>query len=69
MIETQVVKSPDIYGSISEIPHLSTLLHSLFACKYADFFPSLTAVMDLAANDRFLSQHTRYDGGIDLMDW
>ena len=42
----QVVRSPEIFGTLAEVPHVRTLLHSLHGCKYADFFPSLVAVFD-----------------------
>ncbi len=49
-----------VFGSIDEVPHLSALLHSLHACRYADFFGSLTSVFAAARTDRFLAPHARH---------
>lgn len=42
-----------VFGSIDEVPHLSALLHSLHACRYADFFGSLTSGTCDASAERF----------------
>jgi 26S proteasome regulatory subunit N7 len=60
VIGAKIVKSPEVFGSIDEVPHLSALLHSLHACRYADFFSSLTAVFAAARTDRFLAPHARH---------
>eukprot|EP00455_Lapot_gusevi_P035236 TRINITY_DN38_c0_g1_i1.p1 TRINITY_DN38_c0_g1~~TRINITY_DN38_c0_g1_i1.p1 ORF type:complete len:394 (+),score=96.35 TRINITY_DN38_c0_g1_i1:79-1260(+) len=59
-LRDKVVKSPDILGTIREVPHLETFLLSLFNCKYSDFFGSLTTLTEQIKRDRFMGPHLRF---------
>lgn len=59
-LREKVIKSPEIISTIKEVPHLQPFLHSLYHCKYSEFFPSLVSIMDIVQKDRFLSVHSRY---------
>ena len=45
---------------IKQIPHLSTLVESLYNCEYSVYFASLLEIEKVLLDDRYFSQHTRY---------
>eukprot|EP00877_Chromochloris_zofingiensis_P004594 jgi/Chrzof1/14135/Cz08g26110.t1 len=59
-LKKKVVDSPEILSIIGQVPHLETLLNSLYLCKYKDFFRSFVEVMDIVRADMFLHAHVRY---------
>ena len=45
---------------IKQLPHLSTLVTSLYDCEYATFFAVLPELEALLLKDRYLAQHARF---------
>jgi len=45
---------------IDNIPHLSTLLNSLYKCNYEHFFAALAGITDALKTNRFLTAHAGF---------
>jgi len=59
-LKKKVVDSPEVLSVIGDMPHLETLLNSLYRCDYAGFFGALPGVADIIKGDMFLEPHHRY---------
>ena len=59
-LKKKVVDSPEVLSVIGDMPHLETLLNSLYRCDYAGFFGALPGVADIIKGDMFLEPHLRY---------
>jgi len=59
-LHDKVVKSPDIYSVIADVPHLKELLLNLYKCQYRKFFEALAAITPIIKRDRFLAPHINY---------
>ncbi|CAG9321349.1 unnamed protein product [Blepharisma stoltei] len=59
-IRTKVIHAPEILSVIREMPTIQQFLDSLYKCNYKQFIKSFVDVIDLVANDNYISQHKRY---------
>lgn len=54
-LKKRVIDSPDVLSVIDEIPHLGSLLNSLYEAEYKVFFQSLAEVTEVMKRDRYLA--------------
>jgi len=59
-LKQKVIYAPEILAVIHNIPHLNSLLHSLYACNYAPFFVALAGITDTLKKNRFLAAHAGF---------
>lgn len=59
-LKQKVINAPEILAVIENIPHLSSLLNSLYNCNYSAFFVALAGISDTLRSNRFLSAHAGY---------
>jgi len=59
-LRDKVIKSPDVLSVINEIPHLHSLLHSLYQCRYKEFFIALANINTQIKRDRYFAPHIGY---------
>ncbi|MEW5313848.1 MAG: hypothetical protein WDW38_005381 [Sanguina aurantia] len=59
-LKAKVVDSPEILTVLGTLPHLEPLLHSLYYCRYREFFSSFVEVVDTMKLDPYLQPHIRY---------
>merc|ERR1711871_1746081 len=59
-LKKRIIDSPEVLQVIKQIPHLSTLVESLYNCEYSVYFASLLEIEKVLLDDRYFSQHTRY---------
>lgn len=59
-LRDKVIKSPDVLSVINEIPHLHSLLHSLYHCRYKEFFLALANINTQIKRDRYFAPHIGY---------
>ena len=57
-LRKRVIHSPEILSGVD--PLIKNFVHSLFHCKYADFFRCFPDVIQLLENDKYLSKHSQY---------
>lgn len=57
---TKVIKGAEILECLHQLPLLSKYLHSLYECKYNEFFQSLGDVETMLGCDRLLARHSVY---------
>jgi len=60
VLYNKVVKSPEIISMGGNIPYLKELLHSLYNCKYRQFFEALVGIHDGLRRNMYFSMHVRY---------
>lgn len=58
-LKSKVVDSPEILTVIGQMPALASMLTSLHACRYAEFFRAFPEVMDAFRKDLYLAPHLR----------
>eukprot|EP00775_Hariotina_reticulata_P003395 gene3395-3669_t len=59
-LKARVVDCPEIRSVIGHVPPLDTCLHSLYDCRYRDFFRSFLGVVDIINTDMYLHDHVRF---------
>jgi len=59
-LKKKVIDSPEILAVIDNIPHLSSLLNSLYKCNYGHFFVALAGITDTLKTNRFLTAHAGF---------
>lgn len=59
-LKSKIITSPEILQVIDNIPHLKSLVNSLYKCSYATFFQSLSAITPQLQTSRYLSSHFKY---------
>jgi len=60
VIRDKVIKAPEILTVMKDIPNIQTFLNSLYRCRYAEFFQSLSAISRQVKYDRLLSSHFNF---------
>ncbi|PVU97626.1 hypothetical protein BB561_000462 [Smittium simulii] len=60
-LKSKIINCPEVVEITVEHPILSTLLNSLYDCKYSAFFQSLAGIEEnYLKTNRYLMHHTRY---------
>ena len=59
-LKKKVIDSPDVIAVIGTIPHLESLLHSLYECRYRSFFDALASIYPYLTSDRLLHKHAPF---------
>jgi len=59
-LKKKIIDGPEVLQVIKQLPHLSTLVTSLYDCEYATFFAVLPELEALLLKDRYLAQHARF---------
>jgi len=60
MLKEKVINAPEILTVIDNIPHLGSLLNSIYNCQYAQFFVALAGITDVLKTNRFLAPHAGF---------
>jgi len=60
VLKQKVINAPEILAVIENIPHLSSLLNSLYDCNYSAFFVALAGITDALKSNRFLAPHAGF---------
>jgi 26S proteasome regulatory subunit N7 len=59
-LKKKIIDSPEVLQVIKQIPHLSTLVESLYECDYATYFLALMELEKVLLDDRYFSGHSRF---------
>jgi len=59
-IQKDLLKSPEILAVLDDIPHLRSLLTSLYKCEYASFFRALSAMTPRMDRSIYLAPHVKF---------
>ncbi|KAI8462724.1 MAG: 26S proteasome subunit RPN7-domain-containing protein [Monoraphidium minutum] len=59
-LKAKVVDSPEVLAVVGAVPHLAPFLHSLYECRYAEFYKAFAGLMDLVRADMYLAPHLRW---------
>ncbi|KAJ4463136.1 putative 26S proteasome non-ATPase regulatory subunit 6 [Paratrimastix pyriformis] len=62
VITEKVINAPEILSVLHAIPHLHSFMHSLYHCRYRDFFVALGDITARMQGDKYLAQHVSYYG-------
>jgi len=60
IIKEKVLFAPEVLSVIEKIPHLQTLMQSLYYCRYSEFLPALAGITDALKKNFFLGPHAAY---------
>jgi len=59
-LKQKVINAPEILAVIDNIPHLSSLLNSLYNCSYSTFFVALAGISDTLRKNRYIAPHVGF---------
>jgi len=59
-LKQKVINSPEILAVIDNIPHLSSLINSLYNCSWAEFFVALAGITETLKRNRFFAPHAGF---------
>jgi len=59
-LKQKVLNAPEILAVIDNVPHLTSLLNSLYNCNYSAFFVALAGITDKLKTNKFLAPHAGY---------
>jgi len=59
-LKEKVLHAPEILQVIDKIPHVKSLMNSLYNCTYAPFFVALAEVTEDMKKNRYLAPHVGY---------
>lgn len=59
-LKQKVINSPEILAVIDNVPHLSTLINSLYNCSWAEFFVALAGITETLKRNRFFAPHAGF---------
>lgn len=57
-LRKKIIHSPEILSAVD--PLIKNFVHSLFHCKYAEFFKCFPDVIEILENDQYLRKHSQY---------
>merc|ERR1719369_1336504 len=55
-----VLKGAEVAEVMHSNPDCREFMHSLYECRYAEFFQKLAVVESIISSDRYLAAHNRY---------
>jgi len=59
-LKEKVLYAPEILQVIEKMPHMGTLMNSLYNCTYAPFFVALAEVTEIMKRNRYLAPHAGF---------
>jgi len=59
-LRDKVIKSPEVFSVIGDIPNLKTLLFSLYECQYQQFFTALAEISPQLRRDIYVAPHFNF---------
>lgn len=59
-LKKKVIDSPEVLAVIDNIPHLNSLVNSLYNSRFAEFFVALAGITETLKRNRFLAAHAGF---------